>query len=44
MSNCLEIFVDKIISNLMSNADSPKLDEQRVVDLALDVFTHFLSN
>lgn len=44
MSSCLEIFVEKIVSNLMSSADSPKLEEQRVVDLALDVFTHFLSN
>ena len=44
MATGLEIFIEKIVQNLMSSAQSPKLEEQRLVDLALDVFTHFLSN
>jgi len=44
MPACLEIFVDKIVHNLMSSADSPKLEEKRIVDEALDVFNNYLCN
>lgn len=44
MPACLEIFVDKIVQNLMSSANSPKLEEKRIVDDALDVFNHYLCN
>ena len=32
MPNCLEIFLEKIVQNLMSSANSPKLEEKRLVD------------
>ena len=44
MPECLEIFVEKIVQNLMSSANSPKVEERRIVDLALDVFNHYLCN
>ena len=44
IQECLQIFTDKIVQNLMSLADSPKLKERRIVDEALDVFNNYLSN
>lgn len=44
MPDLLEIFVDKIVQNLMSSSGSPKLEERRLVDLTLEVFNTFLTN
>ena len=44
MPSCLEIFLEKIVQNLMSSANSPKLEEKRLVDQALDVFSQYLCN
>lgn len=44
MQDCLSIFVDKIVQNLMSSANSPQAEERRIVDEALDVFNHYLCN
>ena len=44
LPSCLEIFINKIVTNLMSSADSQKTEEKRIVDQALDVFNHYLSN
>lgn len=44
MPVCLEIFIDKIVQNLMSSANSDKSEEKRIVDQSLDVFNTFLVN
>jgi len=44
IQDCLSIFVDKIVYNLMSLANSPKTEERTIVDEALEVFNHFLCN
>ena len=44
MSACLEIFIDKIVHNLMSSTDSAGIEERRIVDDALDTFNNYLCN
>lgn len=44
MPACLEIFINKIVQNLMSSTSAPSLEEKRLVDQALDVFSQYLCN
>ena len=44
MEDILDIFAQKIISNLMTSAVSDKVEDKRIVDLSLEVFAAYLNN
>lgn len=44
MLDILEIFLQKIIQNLMTSAGSQKREDSRIVDISLEVFASYLNN
>ena len=44
MEEILDIFAQKIISNLMTSASSDKEEDRRIVDISLEVFNAYLNN
>jgi len=40
----LEVFAEKLVSNLMSSADSTKEEHRRIVDVSLDTLSSYLNN
>ena len=44
IDDILDVFAQKIISNLMTSAESEKEEDKRIVDLSLNVFSTYLNN
>ena len=44
MGEVLDIFAQKIISNLMTSAESDEEEDKRIVDLSLEVFSNYITH